>query len=402
MEAERSYQVYKHTNLTNGKVYIGATANDWQSRWSQGYKRNKRLRADMSETDETQWTHEALAVGLTREEAMKEESRQIKLHDATNPEKGYNVSYKSMILDDVARQKLSYAMKRRHESMSKEEREAFYKWQKSMSADERSALGKRGAESLRKHIEEDPEFARKLSEAARARSKAMWADPAYRASHTKPESEKKRYVPVPRELAHEHMSEARKKVWERPGYREAASERARLLMTEERRAMLAARQRGTTHSDEVIKKIAAKQRENWARGVNRASVASQPRTQEAKEKTSATLSARYGKPVYCIETDTTYPSIKEAARRTGCDADAIKKVVRGSQTQTRGYHFKPACDVTQESDHCIAVICVETGQTYSSMKEAAEAVGVKASGISLCCKGTRKICGGYHWRYADA
>ena len=46
-----------------------------------------------------------------------------------------------------------------------------------------------------------------------------------------------------------------------------------------------------------------------------------------------------------------------------------------------------------------AVICVETGIVYTSCAEAKRATGAKK--IYDCCKGTRNISGGYHWKYYD-
>lgn len=47
------------------------------------------------------------------------------------------------------------------------------------------------------------------------------------------------------------------------------------------------------------------------------------------------------KPVVCIETGITYPSIKEAARQTGLNKCKISKVCRGIKyTMTGGYHWK--------------------------------------------------------------
>lgn len=48
-----------------------------------------------------------------------------------------------------------------------------------------------------------------------------------------------------------------------------------------------------------------------------------------------------------------------------------------------------------------AVICVETEEVYESASEAARQLGVK-NHISECCKGHRKTCAGYHWRFYDA
>lgn len=48
------------------------------------------------------------------------------------------------------------------------------------------------------------------------------------------------------------------------------------------------------------------------------------------------------------------------------------------------------------------VICVETGQIYDSMTEAARCVPkTSESKISMCCSGKRNTCGGFHWKYAS-
>lgn len=49
------------------------------------------------------------------------------------------------------------------------------------------------------------------------------------------------------------------------------------------------------------------------------------------------------------------------------------------------------------------VLCVETGDEYGSLTEAADAVGVDKSTVYKACAhiGRSKTAGGYHWRYAD-
>ena len=48
------------------------------------------------------------------------------------------------------------------------------------------------------------------------------------------------------------------------------------------------------------------------------------------------------------------------------------------------------------------VICIETGEEYSSALQAAKAKGLKnSSGISRCCKKERQTAGGFHWRFKD-
>lgn len=46
------------------------------------------------------------------------------------------------------------------------------------------------------------------------------------------------------------------------------------------------------------------------------------------------------------------------------------------------------------------VICVETSQFFWSMGEAKRVTGCDDTTITRCCRGIKKTCGGYHWRYA--
>lgn len=45
------------------------------------------------------------------------------------------------------------------------------------------------------------------------------------------------------------------------------------------------------------------------------------------------------------------------------------------------------------------VICVETGVVFNCIKDAQAWAG--KTGISACCRGERKTCGGYHWAYYE-
>lgn len=47
-----------------------------------------------------------------------------------------------------------------------------------------------------------------------------------------------------------------------------------------------------------------------------------------------------------------------------------------------------------------AVVCIETGEVFSSQKEAGKIKGITYRHICECCKGKKQTCGGYHWRYA--
>lgn len=56
-----------------------------------------------------------------------------------------------------------------------------------------------------------------------------------------------------------------------------------------------------------------------------------------------------------------------------------------------------ACDV-----HCMPVRCIDTGEEYSSIKQAAESVGLPWGALSAHLKGKKKQFGGYVWERLKA
>lgn len=49
--------------------------------------------------------------------------------------------------------------------------------------------------------------------------------------------------------------------------------------------------------------------------------------------------------------------------------------------------------------NCKAVVCVETGVVYPSIKEAERKTAISNGNISNACRGKLETAGGYHWRY---
>lgn len=45
------------------------------------------------------------------------------------------------------------------------------------------------------------------------------------------------------------------------------------------------------------------------------------------------------------------------------------------------------------------IYCEELDKVFPSAHEAGRQLGIDYGGISKCCKGKYKTCGGYHWRY---
>ena len=119
---EHNYVVYKHTNLTNGKSYIGIT-NNLSIRWAGSGSRYKSYNAIFGRAiDKYGWdgfSHEVLESGLTRSEAVELEKYYI-AHYRTNVCRygntfGYNMTdggdgtYGTLYSDDV-KKKISDAL----------------------------------------------------------------------------------------------------------------------------------------------------------------------------------------------------------------------------------------------------------------------------------------------------
>lgn len=57
--------------------------------------------------------------------------------------------------------------------------------------------------------------------------------------------------------------------------------------------------------------------------------------------------------------------------------------------------------IGEHQPNALSVICVDTGDTYKTVSEAARSVGVAVTCISDCCKGRLETSAGCRWRYAS-
>ena len=101
---QHGYYVYKHTNLINGKVYIGKCYRKPSYRWGidgSGYLRCSRghSKADqrhfafaIKKYGWDNFQHEILYEGLTAEEASRFEAMMIAKYESNKPTKGYNMT----------------------------------------------------------------------------------------------------------------------------------------------------------------------------------------------------------------------------------------------------------------------------------------------------------------------
>ena len=111
------------------------------------------------------------------------------------------------------------------------------------------------------------------------------------------------------------------------------------------------------------------------------------------------------KAVLCIETNQVFDSIKAAARWAGVSKSLIRRVLSNKNLTAGGYHWKLLedyyVDETSRFPKFRAVFCVETGEVFQTIKEAAAWAGIKGSSISSVLAGRIKTAGRYHWLAAD-
>lgn len=133
------------------------------------------------------------------------------------------------------------------------------------------------------------------------------------------------------------------------------------------------------------------------------------RTKETKEKMSESL-----KKVWSIA-DNRRKEFSERMQgdknpmygKTGALNSAYGKDHSGEKNGMYGKHHTNKANELNRQAHLgknnkmsIPVICIETQNLFYSQGEAGRIIHCDSTGINKCCRGIKKTCGGYHWRYA--
>ena len=85
-------------------------------------------------------------------------------------------------------------------------------------------------------------------------------------------------------------------------------------------------------------------------------------------------------------------------------SEKVKKInSEKSKKQWQNVEFRNKMSkiMKYEKNHFKKVECIETKEIFFSMHEASRKYNIIVQNISKCCKGERKTCGGYHWRYYE-
>ena len=119
------------------------------------------------------------------------------------------------------------------------------------------------------------------------------------------------------------------------------------------------------------------------------------------------------KPVVCLDTGEEYLSATHAAKAIGTSQGNLSAVCQGLRRVAKGLKFAYKEDFEKgiiKADrpngregkyHKAArqVLCVETGEVFDTITEAASVKKCSGSHITSVCKGKRKTAGGFKWRY---
>ena len=133
-----------------------------------------------------------------------------------------------------------------------------------------------------------------------------------------------------------------------------------------------------------------------------------------------TRNDKRGKTVICIEDNKMFYSATEAASYYGINYSSLTKVLNGKYSSTSGMHFRYATEeeipvvkknITVQTEavitgegkrtngNCNAVLCITTGEIFSSGTDAAEAFGVTPASMSRACRIKGATTGGHRFCY---
>ena len=108
------------------------------------------------------------------------------------------------------------------------------------------------------------------------------------------------------------------------------------------------------------------------------------------------------KPVRCMETGSEFPSSKAAAEWAACSPAAISFALNGKAETAGGFHWVRA--ETPPESWRVPITCADAQKTFSTLGEAAEWAGEEctATKVADCLAGRAEKAGGHGWAFQKA
>ena len=128
-DSNKCYCVYKHTNVINGKVYIGITSEDPKIRWNNGngYKRQPYFWNAIQKYGWDNFQHEVLFDKLSEEDACQKEIDLISFYNSNDKECGYNISFGGFS-GQCGLKRTDEQKSKLREAQRKSRNKSFYEW----------------------------------------------------------------------------------------------------------------------------------------------------------------------------------------------------------------------------------------------------------------------------------
>lgn len=397
---EKKYCVYKHTNKVNQMVYIGVTGRIPNERWrnGKGYSHNTHFDAAIKKYGWENFDHEILYSGLSREEAEKKEKELIAIYKSNNRKFGYNIENGGHCNEVSAetRQKISKALIGK--KASEETRE---KLRKSHQGNSYKGYGRHLSEETKKKIGEANKgnkngmFGKKLSEETKRKiGDSCRGEKHYNWGKHRSEETKKKL----REAHSRPNNKHRKSV--------VCAETGIVYPS----IIDAHEQTGVSKSGICL---ACNGKQKSAGGYSWRFATVEDLTNNNPKSNFIPKSPYNCRTVQCIETGTLFYSLSDAAKAIKRDVQAISAACRKANKTAGGYHWRYV-DTEEHANpvncnkplvifeaplNCKKVKCVETGEEYPSIAEAARQKNSSKSSVWRACQDSSKIAGGYHWEY---
>lgn len=131
-------------------------------------------------------------------------------------------------------------------------------------------------------------------------------------------------------------------------------------------------------------------------------------SEESKQKISRKLTGRKGTPhtpesklkISIANKGKKHPPMSDESRKKLSEALKGRVFTPEHRANISKGKSGPATSGRNNS-HPRAVLCVETGVVFDTIKEAGEFTGGSSKNIIACCRGRLITSGGYHWQYVD-
>ena len=108
---------------------------------------------------------------------------------------------------------------------------------------------------------------------------------------------------------------------------------------------------------------------------------------------------RKGTPITCLETGITFPTVKAAAAWARRSPANISNCLSGRSATSAGYHWVYAD--AEPSSWRVPVTCRESLETFSDIASAGAWARCTANDIARCLTGGADVAGGLHWEISS-